>query len=310
MKTFHSISTYPCLENTIVTIGTFDGVHIGHQKIIQKVVQSAKEKNYKSLVLTFFPHPRMVLQKDHSIQLLNTLAEKEILFQKLGVDYLIIHPFDTEFSNLTAEEFVKNILVNQLHCKKIVIGYDHRFGKNRTADISDLIAFGEKFDFDVEQISAQEINEIAVSSTKIRNAIAQGEMDTAHNYLGYYYTFTGKVVKGKQLGRIIGFPTANLIIDQEYKLIPKKGVYIVSLTLHSEEYFGMMNIGNRPTVNGEQLTIEVHILNFEKEIYDEKVTVTILHFIRDEQKFDSLPALKNQIELDKNFTLSMLNKKF
>lgn len=310
MKTFHSISTYPCLENTIITIGTFDGVHIGHQKIIQKVVQIAKEKNHKSLVLTFFPHPRMVLQKDHSIQLLNTLAEKEILFQKLGVDYLIIHPFDAEFSNLTAEEFVKNILVNQLHCKKIVIGYDHRFGKNRTADINDLIAYGKVYDFEVEQISAQEIDEIAVSSTKIRKAITEGDMDTANSYLGYHYNFTGTVIRGKQLGRTIGFPTANLIIDQEYKLIPKNGVYIVSLTLHSEKYFGMMNIGNRPTVNGEQQTIEVHILNFEREIYNEKVTVSILDFIRNEQKFNSLSDLKNQIELDKNFTLTMLNQKF
>jgi riboflavin kinase / FMN adenylyltransferase len=310
LKTVNSISSYHCNNDSIVTIGTFDGLHLGHQKIISKVVQIAEAESLESIVLSFFPHPRMVLQQDNSIKLLNTLKEKEKQLDELGVNHLIIHPFSHDFSQLSAEEFVKTLLVDQLHCKKIVIGHDHRFGKNRTANIDDLILFGKKYHFEVEQISAQEIDEIAVSSTKIRNAITEGNITIANNYLGYAYSFTGKVVQGKQLGRTIGFPTANIVIEQEYKLIPKNGVYIVSINIHSEKYFGMMNIGTRPTVNGEQQTIEVYILHFEKEIYNEIVTVEVLQFIRNEQKFDSLESLKNQIEKDKSYTLSYINNTF
>lgn len=310
LNTYNSISSFSFNKKTIVTIGTFDGLHIGHQKIIQKIVHLANEENCDSLVLSFFPHPRMVLQQDNTIKLLNTLDEKEKLFNELGVDHLIIHPFNEDFSRITARDFVKNILVNQLHCKKIVIGYDHRFGRNRTADINDLIAFGNEFDFEVEQISAEEINAITVSSTKIRNAITIGDIDVANNYLGYNYNFSGKVIKGKQLGRTIGFPTANITIDQNYKLLPKKGVYIVSILVDYKKYFGMMNIGNRPTIKGEDQTIEVFIIDFSEEIYNTTVTIEVLHFIRDEQKFDSLDALKNQIEKDKNYTLSFLKNSF
>ncbi len=252
----------------------------------------------------------MVLQQDNSIKLLNTSNEKEKLFDELGVDHLIIHPFDQEFSRITAKDFVKKILVDQLHCKKIVIGYDHRFGQNRTADINDLIAFGNEFGFEVEQISAEEINAITVSSTKIRNAITEGKIEIANNYLGYCYNFTGKVVKGKQLGRTIGFPTANIAIDETYKLLPKSGVYIVSTFINSKKHFGMMNIGTRPTINGENQTVEVFIIDFNQEIYNTFITIEVLHFIRDEQKFDSLDALKNQIENDKNYTLSYINNSF
>ena len=306
MKTYTSISKYNKAKS-VITIGTFDGVHIGHKKILERIIHSAQELSCESTVLTFFPHPRMVLQDDSSVKLLNTINEKTALLEKTGIDNLIIHPFDKEFSRLTAEDFVKTILVDQLNIQKIIIGHDHRFGRNRTADINDLIEFGKEFGFDVEQISAQEINEIAISSTKIRNAILEGNIALANKYLGYNYFFSGEVVKGKQLGRTIGFPTANIHIKEDYKLIPKNGVYIVKSIFEKESVFGMMNIGNRPTVNGENQTIEVNFFDFDHDIYNEIITVEILEFIRDEQKFESIDALKNQIQKDKEFSINYLN---
>lgn len=310
MKTHHSISSFNSSNKTIVTIGTFDGVHIGHQKILQKITQVAQEENCESVVLTFFPHPRMVLQQDNSIRLLNTLTEKAGLFEKIGIDHLIIHPFNEEFSQLSAEDFVKQILVDQLNVKKIVIGYDHRFGKNRSADLNDLVEFGKKYNFEVEQISAEEINDNAVSSTKIRNSLLDGDIEIANSYLGYNYNFTGTVVKGKQLGRTIGFPTANISIEEEYKLLPKNGVYIVRTEIEGNRYFGMMNIGTRPTVDGNTQSVEVYILNFNSEIYNSIITVEILQFIRNEQKFGSLDDLKGQIEKDKIFTLQFVQSNY
>lgn len=292
----------------MVTIGTFDGVHMGHKKILKRLIQSAKELHCESLVLTFFPHPRMVLQESSEVKLLNTMNEKNSLLQDMGIDNLIIHPFDKEFSRLTAEEFVKDILIDQLNIQKIIIGHDHRFGRNRTADINDLIAFGKEYHFEVEQISVQEINENAVSSTKTRNAILDGNISLANDYLGYPYFFSGEVVKGHQLGRTIGFPTANIQIKEDYKLIPKSGVYIVKSTIKNELFYGMMNIGNRPTVEGTNQTIEVHFFNFDQDIYNQIITVEILDFIRDEQKFESLEGLKNQIQKDKIFTLDFIGK--
>lgn len=310
MKTVNSISSYQYTNNSIVTIGTFDGLHLGHQKIISKVVQTAKAENLESIVLSFFPHPRMVLQQDNSIKLLNTIKEKEKQLEELGINHLIIHPFSHDFSQLSAEDFVKTVLVDQLHCKKIVIGHDHRFGKNRTANIDDLIVFGKKYHFDVEQITAEEINEIAISSTKIRTALLEGNIEITNKFLGYNYNFSGKVVKGRQLGRTIGFPTANIAIDETYKLLPKNGVYIVSTIIDSKKHFGMMNIGTRPTINGENQTVEVFIIDFNQEIYDTFITIEVMQFIRNEQKFDSLDALKNQIEKDKNFTLDYIKNSF
>ena len=294
-------------KKTIVTLGTFDGVHIGHQKIIEKLLQNATEYDCESLILTFFPHPRMVLQEGSDIKLLNTIDEKSVLLDKLGLDNLIIHPFDKEFSQLSAEEFVKTILVDTFNIQKIIIGYDHRFGRNRTANIDDLILYGEKFGFEVEQISAQEINEVSISSTKIRNAILEGNMALANEYLGYNYNLSGIVSKGKQLGRTIGFPTANIKIPEEYKLIPKNGVYIVKSILNQITVFGIMNIGVNPTVSGENLSIEVHFLDFDADLYDEKIIITILDRIRDEQKFESVALLKLQLEKDKNSALSFID---
>lgn len=306
MIVFNSISSYVSQKQSIVTIGTFDGVHIGHQEIIEKIIEDAKKSDCESLILTFFPHPRMVLAHESGVKLLNTISEKIELLQKIGLSDLIIHPFDETFSQLSAEEFVAKILVEKLKIKKIILGHDHRFGKNRSASIDDLIIFGKKYNFEVEQISAQKIDQVAISSTKIRTALQDGNITLANQYLGYQYFFSGKVVKGKQLGRTIGFPTANIQIDEEYKLIPKNGVYIVKSSIDDKIHFGMMNIGTRPTVDGKNLTIEVYFFDFEKDIYDISITVSILDRIRDEKKFDSFDDLKKQIEKDKETSISYI----
>lgn len=308
MKIFHSINDFTSTKKTILTLGTFDGVHIGHKKILNKLTQNTENEKYESLVLTFFPHPRMVLQEHSDIKLLNTIAEKIDLLKKIGIENLVIHPFDETFSRLTAEEFVSTILVDRFHIQKIIIGHDHRFGRNRTADIDDLIAFGKQYDFEVEQISVQEINEISVSSTKIRNALLEGNMALANEYLGYEYVLTGIIIKGKQLGRTIGFPTANLKIEENYKLIPQNGVYIVKSIINEQTVFGMMNIGFNPTVDGQKQSIEIHYFDFNADLYNQKISVSILHRIRSEQKFESVELLKEQLEKDKKTTLNYLNK--
>ncbi len=290
----------------MVTLGTFDGVHIGHQKIVQQLLNSAHQSNCESVILTFFPHPRMVLQDQSEIRLLNSIQERTELLEKTGLDHLIIHPFDKTFSRLTAEEFVKDILVEQLNIQKIVIGYDHRFGRNRTADIHDLIDFGHKFGFDVEQISAQQIEAVSVSSTKIRTALLEGNIALANQYLGYHYQLNGTVVHGRKLGRTIGFPTANIAIDVDYKLIPKKGVYIVQSIIEDQLVYGMMNIGTNPTVDGQELSVEVYYLDFDGDLYDKTISVSLLDYIRDELKFDSIDALKKAIQDDLNFTRNYL----
>lgn len=300
MKIFHSIQSFSAHKQTVVTIGTFDGAHLGHQKILRHLAKNAQELHCESLVLTFFPHPRMVLQGDSEMKQLNTLQEKIELLEKLGVDNLVIHPFDKEFSRLTAEEFVKEVLVEVFKVKKIIIGYDHRFGRNRTADIDDLITFGETYGFEVEQISAEEINEVSISSTKIRNALIEnGNVELAADYLGYYYSLTGTVSKGKQLGRTIGYPTANIIIEEDYKLIPLNGVYVAKSIINGATFYGMMNIGTRPTVDGTTQTIEINFFDLNQDLYNQKITVLLLKRMRNEQKFDSLDALKNQLGLDK-----------
>ena len=307
MKTHLNLTEVSFFKKTIVTIGTFDGVHLGHKKILKKLVENANQINCESVVLTFFPHPQLVLNPQSNIKLLNTIEEKIDLLDKTGLNHLIIQPFDTNFSKLTAEEFVKSILVDTLNIQKIIIGYDHRFGHNRSADINDLIEFGKKFNFEVGQISVEELDEIAISSTKIRNALQEGNIDLAKNYLGYHYTFSGKVGLGKQLGRTIGFPTANVVVEEEYKLIPKTGVYIVKCEINKEIVFGMMNIGYRPTVNGKNKTIEVHLFHFDQDLYNKTITVSIIHKLREEQKFDSVELLKEQLNVDKVNSFTFLN---
>ena len=303
MKTFQSIYDFQPKNKTVLTLGTFDGVHIGHKKIIEKLIQNSSWCECESLVLTFFPHPRMVLQDNTEIKLLNTIDERTELLQKSGLDNLIIHPFDQVFSRLTAEEFVSSILVDQFNVKKIIIGYDHRFGRNRTADIHDLIEFGQKYEFEVEQISAQEIDEVSVSSTKIRNALTEGNVKLANDYLGYNYLLTGIITKGKGIGRTLDFPTANLQIQETYKLIPKNGVYIVQSLLENKLVYGMMNIGFNPTVNGESKSIEIHFFDYEGDLYTKNVQIQLVDRIRDEVKFENLEKLKEQLYKDKTVAL-------
>lgn len=293
---------------SIVTIGTFDGVHLGHKKIIKKLVTSAKANGFKSTILTFFPHPRMVLQQDNGIKLINTLDEKTAILEELGLDQLIIHPFTKEFSRLTALEYVRDLLVEKLNAKKIIIGYDHRFGRNRTATINDLKEFGDTFNFEVEEITAEEINEISVSSTKIRKALEEGLIETANLYLGYNFMLTGIVTRGKGLGRQIQFPTANIHIEETYKLIPKKGVYTVESIINNEIVYGMMNIGMNPTVNGTKKTIEVHFFDFNEDLYGKKIQVTLLKRQRDEKRFESVEVLKEQLYRDKDNALNNIAK--
>ncbi|MCI9844373.1 bifunctional riboflavin kinase/FAD synthetase [Flavobacterium pectinovorum] len=308
MKLFHSINDFHSTKKTILTLGTFDGVHIGHKKILERITQNTENGKYESLVLTFFPHPRMVLQEKSEIKLLNTIPEKSKLLEATGIENLVIHPFNESFSRLTAEEFVHTILVDQFHIHKIIIGHDHRFGRNRTANIDNLIAFGAEYGFEVEQISAQEIQDVSVSSTKIRKALQDGNMALANEYLGYNYFLTGEVVKGKQLGRTIGFPTANIQIEEDYKLIPKNGVYVVKTFVGQKELFGMMNIGFNPTVNGQQQTIEVNLFDFEADIYGEKLEISLLKYLREEQKFSSVDLLKEQLNLDKKAALEFVSQ--
>jgi riboflavin kinase/FMN adenylyltransferase len=307
LKLFHSINDFQSTKKTILTLGTFDGVHIGHKKILERITENTENGKYESLVLTFFPHPRMVLQEKSEIRLLNTIGEKIKLLEATGIENLVVHPFNESFSRLTAEEFVRTILVEKFQIQKIIIGHDHRFGRNRTANIDDLIAFGIEYGFEVEQISAEEIQDVSVSSTKIRKALNEGNMALANEYLGYNYFLNGTIVKGKQLGRTIGFPTANINIEEDYKLIPKIGVYVVKATINNESLFGMMNIGFNPTVNGEKQTIEVHLFNFDKDIYDQNIEVSLLHYIRDEQKFSSIDALKAQLHQDKMDSLAFID---
>jgi riboflavin kinase/FMN adenylyltransferase len=306
LKIFNSIKSFNATKPTIVTIGTFDGVHLGHQKIVAQITKNADALNCESLVLTFFPHPRMVLQEGTEMKQLNTLNEKIALLDNLGIDNLVVHPFDKEFSRLTAEEFVKKVLVNVFKIKKIIIGHDHRFGRNRTATIDDLINFGKTYGFEVEQISAEEINEVSISSTKIRNALLEGNIELATNYLGYDYSLTGIIFKGKQLGRTIGYPTANITIEEDYKLIPNNGVYIAKSVLNGKTVFGMMNIGTRPTVDGTKQTIEINFFDFKQDLYGQKITISLLHRMRSEQKFESIDALKNQLGKDKKTALAFI----
>lgn len=307
MKVIENYKNFSISKKSIVTIGTFDGVHVGHQKIMEQLVATAQENNAKSVLLTFFPHPRMVLQKDNSLKLINTIAEKIEILEKTGLDYLIIHPFDKDFSRLTAFDFVRTILVNHLNTAELVIGYDHRFGKNREGNFEQLQEYGHMYDFKVTEIPAQDINQISVSSTKIRNAILNAEIEKANEYLGYSFSLKGTVVSGEKLGNTIGYPTANIELLETYKLIPKTGAYLIRSFLHGKTIYGMMNIGNRPTVNGVKETIEVHFFDLNKDLYGRQLTIELLTFLRDEQKFSSIEELKKQLFLDKEKSLELIS---
>lgn len=309
MLTVQGLRYYDNPNPSVVTIGTFDGVHVGHRKILEKLIADARETGLQSVLLTFFPHPRMVLQKDSTIKLLNTIEEKTDILRDMGLDALVVHPFTREFSRMSATEFVRGVLVEKLRAKKVIIGYDHRFGRNRNANINDLRNFGALFDFQVDEIPAQEIDAVSVSSTKIRKALEAGDLETATTYLGYPYILSGHVEKGKGLGRDLGFPTANLNIAADYKLIPAAGVYAVRSRIGGQLYFGMMNIGTNPTVDGSRQHIEVHFFDFNQDLYGKELQVELLHRLRDERKFDSLEALKAQLGQDQRMARSLTEKR-
>lgn len=291
---------YKQIKSSVITIGTFDGVHIGHQQIIHRLVDTAQKNDLQALVLTFFPHPRMVIQNDANIKLINTIDEKAKQLEQLGVDHLVVKEFTKSFSRLTALEYVRDILVNKLKVKHIIVGYDHHFGRNRTANINELKEFGAFYDFKVTEIEPQEVDDVAVSSTKIRSAILEGNILTANKFLGYYFMLTGTVIKGKGLGKTLDFPTANIQIEAPYKLIPKHGVYVVKSQIKGVEVFGMMNIGKNPTVSeGNQIKIEVHFFDFSANLYGAVLKIELLDHLRSEIKFPNIEALKLQLEKDK-----------
>ncbi len=301
MKIFEGLEKPIVLAHPVVTIGTFDGVHVGHQKIIHRLNLEAEKKGGESVLFTFHPHPRLVINpNDTTLKLLQTQAEKRAKLEKIGLQNLIVYPFSTAFSNLSAEEFVRDILVEKIGVKTLVIGYDHQFGKNREGGLEFLSSVSDKYGFELIEISAEEINDVNVSSTKIRQAIDHGEVHLAKTYLSDYFELNGVVVSGEQLGRTLGFPTANLNINNPNKLVPKKGVYAVDVTLPTGELFkGMMNIGSRPTVNADQkLQLEVHLMDFQGDLYGKYLRVRFHQYIREEVAFVSKEALVEQIKKD------------
>ncbi len=300
MKIYHNIEEFVPVKNAVVTIGTFDGVHLGHRKIISRLKEIADETGGETVLLTFFPHPRLILHpEDQDLRLINTISEKAGLLAQLGVDHLIITPFSRDFSNQTAEEYILDILVEKIGTKKIVIGYDHRFGKDRRGGLEQLQQFAPVYGYDVIEIPEQDIHEVAVSSTRIREALLHGDIALANEFLGYPFFITGKVNRGDQIGRTIGYPTANILVEETYKLIPKDGIFAVKIYLHGSEHLGMGYIGHRPTINGMTRNIEVNIFDFNRDIYSQPIRMEFLHYVRDDMKFNSLEELTEQLGKDK-----------
>ena len=307
MKIYEGLEGFTPVKNAVVTSGTFDGVHLGHQKILKRIREIARNTSGETVLITFWPHPRLVLYPDeHNLRLLSTFEEKAKLLRQLGIDHLITIPFTQEFSQLSSKEFIKKVLIDAIQTKMLVIGYDHRFGKNREGSFEYLKANSSDFGFELEEISRQDVEEIAVSSTKIRKALESGDVKTAESCLGRPYELNGLVIKGQQIGRSIGFPTANIHIPNDYKLIPKDGVYAVEASVDGTLYKAMLNIGNRPTVDGTKKTVEANLFDFQGDLYDKQITVYFHEFLREERKFDSLEALKAQLVLDQKSARSLL----
>ncbi|HEY2582882.1 MAG TPA: bifunctional riboflavin kinase/FAD synthetase [Mucilaginibacter sp.] len=300
MHIYHHIDEFIPLKNAVVTIGTFDGVHIGHRKIISGITDLAESSGGETVLLTFFPHPRMILHpEDESLKLINTINEKAELMERLGIHHLIITPFSRDFSNQTAEGYIRDVLVNKIGTKKIVIGYDHRFGKDRQGGLYDLLRLGPVYGFDVVEIPEQDINDVAVSSTRIRSALLEGNIELANEFLGYPFFITGTVIRGDQIGRQIGYPTANIVIEERYKLIPGDGIFAVKVKVAGEYHKGMAYIGTRPTVNGITRNIEVNIFDFDRDIYNQQIRMEFYYFVRGDIKFNSLAELQQQLAKDK-----------
>jgi riboflavin kinase/FMN adenylyltransferase len=309
MKIYHHIDDFKPVKNAVVTIGTFDGVHLGHRKIISRIKELADACGGETVILTFFPHPRMILHpEDDSIKLINTINEKAGLLEQLGVDHLIITPFSRDFSNQSPEDYIRDVLVNKIGTKKMVIGYDHRFGKDRRGGLDDLLRLSPVYGFEVIEIPEQDINDVAVSSTRIREALLAADIDLANTFLGYPFFITGKVVRGDQIGRQIGYPTANIQIEERYKLIPADGIFAVKVQYDGQDYKGMAYIGSRPTINGMTRNIEVNLFDFDREIYNEAIGLEFYHYIRGDVKFNGLDELKVQIARDKEDVLRLMAK--
>ncbi len=307
MKIYHHIDEFKNVNNPIVTIGTFDGVHLGHRKIFQKMKDDADKHQGETVVITFYPHPRLVLHADSkNLKFINTQEKKVRLLEKAGINHLIIIEFTREFSRLNSANFIKEYLLEKIQTKKLIIGYDHHFGKNRLGDFSTLYDLGYKYGFEVEKIPVQNVENVAISSTKIRKALNEGKIKKANALLGYDYSITGTVVGGHKIGRTIGFPTANIDLEDKYKLITANGVYACRIEYEGKVYKGMGNVGLRPTVNHSNLTIEVNIFDFDKEIYGESITIYFIDRIRSEIKFENLAGLRNQLTKDKVTVLAIL----
>ncbi len=309
MKVIYDIAEFKPEKPVILTQGTFDGVHFGHQKILRQVVDEALQIGGVSVLLTFYPHPRLVLYPDdNELKLLSTIEEKVDLVSALGIDYLIIMPFTQELSRLRADEFVRDILVEKLHLTKLIIGYDHRFGRNREGGMQEMVLFSETYGFELEEIPAQDISESIVSSTKIRQALLNGEVHQAGKYLGTAYVLRGKVEEGMQRGTTIGYPTANIRVNSSYKLIPKNGVYAVWVYIDEKKFEGMLNIGYNPTFDDKKWSVEVHLFDFNQNVYHKEITVAFVSRTRDEQKFDDLQSLINQLKEDEKEIRAILEK--
>lgn len=323
MKIYRDLEDFIPLDNAVVTIGTFDGVHVGHQKILSTLRESAKASRGETVLLTFFPHPRLILHpEDDSLRIISDIDEKVKRLADAGIDHLIITPFTRDFSNLSPEEYIREVLVGKIGTKKIIIGYDHRFGKDRKGALKDLLAYADIYGYAVEQIPEQDINDVAVSSTKIREALIKGDIDTANTYLGYPFQLTGTVIRGDQLGRRIGYPTANLQVHESHKLIPAYGIYAVEASVteptdiktgpylpHPPErvIYGMGYIGTRPTIDGVSRSIEVHLLDFNEDIYGKTLRVKFLHFVRHDQWFENMEEMVQQMKIDEQKVKNLLN---
>ena len=307
MQVIRDIQSFPELSHAVVTSGTFDGVHVGHQKIIQQLIKRTRETNGQSVVITYWPHPRLVLNPSGPpVQLLCTIDERIAHLNRFPIDYLLIIPFTRAFAALDSREYVQQILLDTIRTKELVIGYDHRFGKNREGSFAYLQQHAATFGFVVEEIPAQDIDAVTVSSTKIRHALEKGDIKTASSYLGHFYSLAGKVVPGKKLGRTIGYPTANVAVPEDYKLIPGQGIYAVRVQVKDKIYGGMLSIGTNPTVGGTQQTIEVHIFNFDEDIYEQTITLYFVGYIRPEEHFASLDELKEKLATDQTMALTLL----
>lgn len=307
MKIFQNFDGFSSGKPLALSLGMFDGVHLGHQSIINELNRIAAEKNLESAVLTFWPHPRLVFNPNEDLKLLNTLEEKTALLENFGIENLFLKSFDEEFRNLTGEEFVKQILVEKLNVKHLIVGHDHVFGKNRSGDFQLLENLASELGFEVEQMEAVNIHNNNISSTKVRNALLEGDIKETNLMLGYSYNLTGNVVHGKKIGRTIGYPTANIEVDS-LKLLPKKGAYIVEVSLEDKAYKGMLSVGTNPTVNGEKLTTEVYILDFNEDIYGKEITVKFRDFLHDEIKFEGLEKLIERLDEDKRLTEEFFKK--